>query len=121
MIISAESEYLSGTLLMNKKIKVFTIINAGENVTFEDRETKEDVTKLQFNVRLADTAGTEKKWRPNQKSKQSLIKLFGEDTEKYVNKKVKVMLVPFEDKYSIQIDEIETEDLNKSGKGSTLL
>lgn len=118
MIISAESEYLSGTYLMNKKIKVFTILNAGENVTFEDRETKEDVTKLQFNVRLADTSGTEKKWRPNQKSKASLIKLFGEDTEKYVNKKVKAMLVPFEDKYSIQIDELETEDLNKPGKGS---
>lgn len=120
MIISAESEYLSGTLMMNKKIKVFTILNEGENVTFEDRETKEDVTKLQFNVRLSDTEGTEKKWRPNQKSKGSIIKLFGPDTKAYLGKKIYAMLVPFEDKYSIQIDEIETEKINKANGGTLL-
>lgn len=120
MIISAESEYLSGTLMMTKKIKVFTILNEGENVTFEDKKEKKNVTKLQFRIRLSDPEGTEKDWRPNKKSKESLIRVFGPDTKNYVNKKVYAMLVPYEDKYSIQVDEIETEKINKSSGGHLL-
>lgn len=105
---------------MEKKLKIFTIIDEGRMVEFEDRETKTKVKKAEFLVKLPDAEGTTKKWRPNNKSKQSLIKLFGEDTKNYVNKKIKTMLVPFENKYSIQIDELDTEELNK-GKGSTLL
>lgn len=88
-------------------------------VETEDYKTKKKVPKAEFNVVLPDT--TEKKWRPNQKSKQSLIKLFGEDTKAWVGKKVKLMLVPYEDTYSIQVDEVETPELNIKGKGSTLL
>lgn len=106
---------------MEKKLKTFTIKDEGRMVEFEDRETKQKVKKLEFLVRLPDTEGTTKKWRPNNKSKLSLIKLFGEDTKNYVDKKIKSMLVPFENKYSIQIDELDTEELNKPGKGNTLL
>lgn len=119
MIVSVESEYLSGKFCMDKKVKNLTIMNEGEMVETEDFRTKKPVTKLQFNVVLPD--GTEKKWRPNQKSKGSLIKLFGEDSKAWVGKKLKLMLVPYEDTYSIQVDEIETPELNAKGKGSTLL
>ena len=102
---------------MDKKVKNLTIMNEGEMVDTEDFKTKKTVSKLQFNVVLPD--GASKKWRPNQKSKQSLIKLFGEDTKAWVGKKLKLMLVPYEDTYSIQVDEVETPDLNK--KGGSLL
>ena len=97
---------------MDAKARELTILDEGKEVDTKDFKGK-DVKKIQVNVRCNDGSKSEKLWEMNQPSKKSMIKLFGDDTKNWIGKVVKINFTPFESKFSIQIDEMDTELLNK--------
>ena len=119
VIVTIDSDFLSGKLCMEKAIRSITINNEGSIVDTTDMSGNK-VKKLELLVILPDAK--EMKWRPNKTAKKSFITLFGTDTTLWNGKKVKLVLTPFQDTYSIGVDELETPELNKGkGKGGTLL
>lgn len=117
VVVTFDSNFLSGKYCFEKQIRTITIINEGSIVDATDMKGQA-VKKLELDVELPDKS--KQKWRPNQTSKKSLVKLFGPDTKNWL-KQIKLMLVPYEDTYSIQVDELDTMALNGKGKGGGTL
>jgi len=116
VIVTIDSDYLSGKLCFEKQIRVITIVNDGAIVDAKDMKDK-DVKKLELEVQLPD--GKKMKYRPNQTAKKSLVKLFGPDTVHWNGKKIKLVLTPYQDSYSILVDELDTKALNEvKGQGT---
>jgi len=116
VVVTFDSNFLSGKYCFEKQIRSISITNEGSIVDTTDMKGQ-PVKKLELEVELPDKS--KQKWRPNQTSKKSLVKLFGPDTKNWL-KKIKLMLVPYEDTYSIQVDELDTAEMNKvpTGKGT---
>ena len=118
VIVTTDSDFLSGKMCLEKTIRTITISNEGSIVDAQDMKGH-PVKKLELEVTLPD--GKKMRWRPNQTSKKSLVKLFGADTAAWNGKLIKLVLTPYQDAYSIGVDELDTKELNKGkGKGGTL-
>lgn len=117
VLVDIGSNFLSGKYCFEKTIRSITINNEGSIVDAQDMKGR-DVKKLELEILLPN--GDKMKWRPNQTSKKSLVKLFGADSVAWNGKKIKLALTPFQDTYAINVDELETQELNKKGKGGTL-
>lgn len=118
VIVTLDSDFISGKLCFEKRIAQITINNEGSIVEAQDMKGNK-VNKLELGVLLPE--GKSMKWRPNRTAQKTLVKLFGTDTTQWNKKKVKLVLTPYQDTYSIVVDELETMSLNGKGKGSTLL
>lgn len=114
VIVTIDSKFLNGKMCFEKQIRNITINNEGAIVDAQDMKGKE-VKKLELEVLLPD--GKKMKWRPNLTAKKNLVKLFGPDTFGWQGKKVKLVLTPYQDSYSILVDELDTQELNKIPKG----
>lgn len=114
VLVDIGSSFLSGKQCFEKTIRSITICNEGTIVDAQDMKGR-DVKKLELEVLLPD--GSKVRWCPNQTSKKSLVKLYGTESSAWNGKKVKLALTPFQDTYAINVDELETAELNKKGAG----
>ena len=114
-VTETPSNFLNAKFLMDNKARELTILDEGLEVDTKDFKGK-DVKRIRVNVKCNDPTKTHKLWELNQASKKTMVRLFGDDTKFWVGKIVKVNFVPFENHFSIQIDEMDTEVINKQAK-----
>ena len=93
-------------------ITTLEILNEGELDTYTPKEDSGDkpTTRLLVEISYDDQKPTDPKhWRMNNKSRNSLIDIFGDDTEKWIGKKIEISLTG-DDKYrNISVDILRTK------------
>lgn len=83
-IVKLTDKYLTGEFVLKLTDKTFEIMTAGklENMQQVDGTSKEN---LVISIKLAP--GTVIDWIPNETSKKTMRKAWGDDTEKWIGKK----------------------------------
>jgi|SRR6185312_408481 len=112
-IVAIESKFLKADWsipLGITRVKIITEAQPTEK-EFEGKLKKGVECEVECEIPTKDV----KTWGMNITSQKSLMKLFGPDTKNWVGKTVKIQYVNVQgsDKKSIQVDEIETEKINK--------
>jgi hypothetical protein len=85
--ISDHAEFLSGSMVKNEDVVVLT--NAG--AFREPEETGLQRTVFQIDVRLPD--GRKKVWTMNKTTRERLAQTYGDNTEDWINKSVRVQVL----------------------------
>ena len=106
------NDYLKAAFVKEHRITELQIPDAREiiEVTFEAKDGKAAQTKLQVPV-LYNGQGKEDphKWTLNNKSKNALIDVWGDDTDSWINKKIPITIGGQGDMLHILVDSMRIE------------
>ena len=110
---SAEGgEYLKAGFVKEHRITELQIPDARDVTehTFEGKDGKPDQTKLQVPVTYKDQGKEDPSiWTLNNKSKNALIDVWGEDTDNWINKKIPITIGGQGDMTHILVDSMRIE------------
>ena len=97
--------------VLSKRISKLRIVGEGEIVVYEGRDGKPQTEKLMVPVQYSgQSAGDPERWVLNNKSRNVLIDIFGDDTSNWVGKDVEIAISGDGEYQHIVVDTLRTKN-----------
>ena len=97
--------------VLSKRISRLTIIDEGEIMRYEGKDGKPPTEKLMVGVKYdGQSSGDPEKWVLNNKSRNVLIDIFGDDTKTWVNKDIEIAISGDGEYQHIVVDTLRTKN-----------
>jgi len=109
IVDKVDSGFLTAKFVHENRLTALTVIGEGEMVSFE-REGGKSIQRIALPIDFGNRRnGDPDKWTLNNKSRNAMIDLFGNDTTKWVGKKVEIKLEGSGEYEHITVDTMRTQ------------